>query len=149
MFRIKGKGGASRAAASRTGIRVRRLPTIMSGGALLKIHPNRHITLSEEGVRSNFDALKAAESMLTITRAVPPFGVVTLDEIVSTKTEELTPGPVVETKPEPEPVVESEPEPVVESEPEPVVESEPEPVVESSDDEPKKTRRKRRTKKAD
>ena len=139
MFRITGKSISNRVTASRTGLRARRLPNIVLGsGAVIKIHPNRQVLITEDDLRANLNRLLEVSSYISVSRDEPPFSEISLLEL-DTPTPEVVPEPVVEVvpEPEPEPVVEPEPEPVVEPEPEP------EPVPE------KKTRRKRRSKKSE
>ena len=137
MFRITGKNISNRITANRTGLRKRRLPSIvLSSGAVIKIHPNRQVLISEDDLRNNLERLIETSSFISVRRAVAPFEEISLLDLVEAPV--TTPPPV----PEPEPIIEPEPEPepeVIEPEPEP----EPEPVKKPA---AKRTRRKRRTK---
>ena len=148
MFRITGKNISNRVAANRTGLRARRLPSIvLCSGAVIKIHPNRQVLISEDDLRNNLERLTETSSFISVRRAVAPFEEISLLDLVETPV--TTPPPVPE--PEPEVVIEPEPEPIIE--PEPTPEPEPEPTPEPvPEPEPvkkpaaKRTRRKRRTK---
>jgi outer membrane biosynthesis protein TonB len=156
MFRIMGKGAAARAVKNRTGMRSRRLPSlVLSSGAQLKIHPHRYVFVTEADLRANLELLAMHKDAIILSLAVPPYTEIGLDALNASAEPviEDVPEPVVEDAPEPvvedapEPVVEDVPEPVVEDVPEPVVEDVPEPVVEDVpepvvEDAPKKRGRK-------
>ena len=167
MFRITGKRVSTRISKARGGARVRRLPSIILGdGAVIKIHPNRSVLVSDRDLRANANRISEFVDMIIISRPTPPFSNVSLYDILNGTDEpaqNVTDRDEAPTEPpspiEPEPVVEErveeptqpppavEPEPIVEEpEPEPIVEEpEPEPVAEKPAPAPKK-RRKRRTK---
>ena len=156
MFRITGKRVSTRISKARGGARVRRLPSIVLGdGAVIKVHPNRSVLISERDLRANANRISEFIDMVVISEPTAPFNTVSLLDVVNGDAE-----PTVEeraelpTEPppaiEPEPVIEervelpTEPPPAIE--PEPIVE-EPEPhsILDNSAPAPKR-RRKRRTK---
>ena len=128
MFRIKGKSVSNRVVASRTGTRSRRLPSIvLRNGAVIKIHPNRHVFVSSEDVKANLPRLVAIADMITVSHGVYPFETVSLEDLC----EDIVEATDLMSEPEPEVIIEPEPEVIIEPEP-----SKP----------PVKKRRKRRTK---
>ena len=108
MFRITGKSISNRVTASRTGLRARRLPSIaLSSGAVIKIHPNRQVLITENDLHANLSRLLEVSSYISVSRDVPPFSEISLLELGRV----VTPEPVLVPKPEPEPEVIPEPEP--------------------------------------
>ena len=100
MFRITGKSISNRATASRTGLRARRLPSIvLSSGAVIKIHPNRQVLITEDDLRANLSRLIEVSSYISVSRGVPPFSEISLLELGQV----ATPEPEPEIVPEPEP----------------------------------------------
>ena len=156
MFRITGKRVSTRISKARGGARVRRLPSIVLGdGAVIKVHPNRSVLISERDLRANANRISEFIDMIVISEPTAPFNTVSLFDVVNGDVEvEPTVEERAELPTEPPPAIEPEPvteeraelptEPPPAIEPEPIVEElEPEPVVRSPA--PKK-RRKRRTK---
>ena len=152
MFRMTGKSISNRVAANRTGLRARRLPSIvLCSGAVIKIHPNRQVLISEDDLRSNLSRLLDVSSLISVRSAVAPFGEISLadfdqQEVIAEPAPRAAAAEVViEPEPEPEVVIEPEPEAievVLEPEPELVIEPKPKPKKPAT----KRTRRKRRTK---
>ena len=136
MFRITGKRVSTRISKARGGARVRRLPSIILGdGAVIKVHPNRSVLVSEKDLRANANRISEFVDMIIISEPTAPFNNVSLYDILNGTDEPVeVVADLNEAATEPPPAI--EPEPVVE-------EPEPEPVVEKPA--PKK-RRKRRTK---
>jgi hypothetical protein len=159
MFRIKGKSISARVSTSRTGVRSRRLPSIvLSSGAVIKIHPNRHVFITENDLKENYSRLLLIADQIVVSLNSPPFSELNLSELFKSDQEAVpvvsidTAADVVEEL-EPESVILIE-EPVIEAEPvivetEPVIEDAPSTVEIASEPEvpvSKKSRRKRRTK---
>ena len=136
MYLLQANTARERINLSRGGIRLRRLPSISIGEAVIKIHPGRQVTITDETYEANRTLLETFKDSLKVTRL--------------NQTEAPTEPPVPEPapKPEPEPIP---PAPVEPEEPteedlfaQLVREAE---AKEKLDTQPKpKTRRPRRTK---